>query len=147
MTRNERFLDQKKSMWNYLKMKVHTSDKWKEIYKDDRVAYEFMLQERYGNKRRKVASCKDLTLNELFDLVKSLTGMEDSRNEDFKGLAASFKQVKYMKDLWAKKARNPSDKALLAFVNRQTGKEYLDLSSVLRTDIRKIIPALQNMKG
>jgi len=148
MINKDRWADNKKGMWNYLKMKIHTSDMWKDVFRDDRAAYETMLHDRYGNKKRKVMSCKELTLNELFDLVKYMTGLENSGvNKDHAAMAASFKQVKFMTDLWRNKARNVSDKALLAFIKRQTGKEYMNVSSVLRTDMRKILPALQAMNN
>lgn len=49
--------------------RVHCCDKYKEIYRDDRLSWEDMLRENYG-----VASSKSLSIDDLKDLLAFLEG-------------------------------------------------------------------------
>jgi phage gp16-like protein len=92
------------------------------------------------------SSCADMAVPEL-DAVLSAMRRLGFRNParvspQEKGLA-SWRQLEYIKGMWAKCARNKNDAALLAFVKRITGADALrklDMESA-----RAVIHALRGM--
>lgn len=59
---------------------------------------------------------------------------------------ASKRQLWAIKNGWSKVGRDPSDKALNAFIKRITGKFYESLSWMTRRDAQKVITALKKME-
>jgi phage gp16-like protein len=92
-------------------------------------------------------SCADMTERQLEAVLRAMrrNGFEQQprrvKPED-RG-AASLAQLEYIKGMWQKCARNKSDAALLAFVNRIAGVKSLRFLTVQAA--RKVILALRDM--
>jgi hypothetical protein len=91
-------------------------------------------------------SCADMTVPELESVLDALRHHGFSRSRrvtpDEKGFA-TYRQLEYIKGMWAVCARNKSDAALLAFEKRITGVaalKELDVESA-----RAVIHALRDM--
>lgn len=125
---------------------LHISRRYREYFKDEKEEYRELLQEHYG-----VDTSKKLTINQLITLVDYMNFKDvklptyKRRGDEF-GARATKPQLEMMKGLWNSFADNPTDTALLAFVNRQTKKTYLYVYMVSKTEAQKIIPVLQRMK-
>jgi phage gp16-like protein len=92
-------------------------------------------------------SCADMTMRQLSAVLKALrgNGFEQSPRRvkpDEKGLA-TMAQLEYIKGMWQKCARNKSDAALGAFVQRIAGVDALRFMNVALA--RKVILALRDM--
>jgi hypothetical protein len=92
------------------------------------------------------SSCADMTVPELESVLDALRRHGFARRRrvtpDEKGFA-TYRQLEYIKGMWAVCARNKSDAALLAFVKRITGADALkelDIESA-----RDVIHALRDM--
>jgi hypothetical protein len=92
-------------------------------------------------------SCADMTMRQLAAVLRAMrgNGFEQSPRRvkpDEKGLA-TMAQLEYIKGMWKKCARNKSDEALLAFVNRIAHVKALRFLTVHTA--REIILALRDM--
>jgi hypothetical protein len=92
-------------------------------------------------------SCADMTLRQLTAVLKAMrgNGFEQAHRRvrpEEKGMA-NLAQLEYIKGMWQKCARNKSDDALLAFVNRIARVKSLRFLTV--ETARQIILALRDM--
>ena len=92
-------------------------------------------------------SCADMTVRQLETALRAMRkhGFEPAPRRvkpEEKGLA-SLAQLEYIKGMWAKCARNKSDKALLAFVNRIA--KVKTLRFLCPASAQKVILALRDM--
>jgi len=123
-------------------MKVHTSKLYQEVYRHDRELYEEMLKNHFGKQ-----SSKELDIDQLVALVDFLNGKKEQLPRMIKKDAASFSQVRMIKELWDKVARDKSDDALRAFMHRITKNLYLHTDKIGKKDAQKVIVALKKMES
>ena len=119
---------------------VHTSQRYRNYYRDNRDEYEALLQRSFGKQ-----SSKALKVGELIMLVDYLN-MKRSSLPEFKPTGASAPQLYKIEQLWSSKARDKSTEALLGFVARITSKSMKVLSELGKEDAVKVIVALEAMQ-
>jgi hypothetical protein len=123
---------------------LHISRRYKEYYSNNKDEYKELLQEHYG-----VDSSKELTIDQLIIFVDYMNFKRDElpKYEANGEELCTKKQLSTMKGLWESFASIPTEAALLKFANRQTGKTYLHLHMISKTEAQKIIPVLKTMKN
>lgn len=119
---------------------VHTSQRYRNYYRDNRDEYEALLQNSFGKK-----SSKALSVGELIMLVDYLN-MKRSSLPEFEQAKASAPQLYKIEQLWSAKARDKSTAALLGFVERITSKRLNVLSDLGKGEAAKLIVALEAMQ-
>ena len=119
---------------------IHISKRYQEYYKNDREAYELILEDRYG-----VSSSKKLTIDQLKAFVKWLNYKTDELKQDKKKSTATEPQLHKIRELWHSVARTPTDEALRAFIYKITCKHYLHIDALTKTDAQKMIVVLEKM--
>lgn len=117
---------------------IHTSPRYRNHYKENREEYEQLLAEHFGHR-----SSKQLTITQLKQL-KAYMHME--RSLPHRKLA-SPQQLYKVNELWAVKARTPTDAALLAFATRICGRTPAQLPDLTAAEAQKVIIALDNLGG
>ena len=135
--------------------KIHIGKKYLGLSDDD---YRILLKCSTDGMRLKPAvgeqSTKKMTIGELKEVLLSMKAMgfdyrkKDEQKKYFTVSASDTKklsdrQVKYIKGLWWKKAKNPSEETLKVFIGRLTGKN--SLSECGQTEANILITALNNM--
>lgn len=135
--------------------KIHIAKKQLGLSEDD---YRSLLGQRYG-----VDSSKALTNTQAADLLAAFEalgwqpaapspaaaqrrGWGKARYEHLAGRAgmATPRQLRKIEASWRSLARNPSDAALLAFLERQTGIKRMEW--LRKTDVPAVLTALKHMK-
>jgi len=120
---------------------LHISKRYQEYYKENRDAYKELLSEYFG-----VESSLELGIEELIGLVDWMNFKRDvlpMRKEP----NCTKAQLVMMQGLWREVARNTSEEALLAFVQRIIHKRYLHLHMLSKTEAQKVIPVLKKMQN
>lgn len=140
----------KKQIWKRrdLNIKIHTSKRYIQNYKDNQDEYVELLQEHFG-----ASSSKDLDLTNLIifnDYMNCKTlklpyRKTKAKSTLCKGLVTKA-QLKMIVGLWNDFARDKSDEALLEFVNKQTKKLYMHVHMISKPEAQQIIPILKKMK-
>jgi hypothetical protein len=92
-------------------------------------------------------SCADMTGRQLMAVLRAMRkngfGYHDGRVKPSEKGLATMAQLEYIKGMWRKCARNKSDEALLAFVNRIAHVKALRFLTVYTA--REVILALRDM--
>ncbi len=119
---------------NYLLKRVHTADRYLQVYAHDRELYEEMLKNLFG-----VKSAKDLSIDELQKLTAFLESGKRVAN------TPTTNQINYIKLLWSKKAVYKDMFSLLKFIKRVTKKEIKELEELTKKEATYIIAALMRL--
>jgi len=119
---------------------VHVSQKYRAYYHEHKDEYRDILERHFGER-----SSKDLNIAQLVVLVKWLNyALPDMPIIKDRSKEATQRQIALMHALWQSYARDHSDSALRAFVNKITKKTYLHLDRLSKADATKCIVALKN---
>lgn len=129
-----------KAAYDSLVKKVHTSQRYRNYYSDNRDEYEALLKRSFGKQ-----SSKALKIYELIMLVDYLN-MKRSTLPEFKPTGASAPQLYKIEQTWSVKARDKSVTALMEFAKRIIKKEYKSLNELEFNEAQKMILALEKLK-
>lgn len=114
---------------------IHCAPKYVYVYKDDRPAWEALLQDGFGKR-----SSADLRIDQLIRLRDFLDNKAHSLAEQ-----ASTNKVGYLRTLWKQHARNPDEKSLLAFARKNTGLTLINLEALTTQQASGLIAAIKRM--
>ena len=103
-----------KKLKNKLLAAIHTAERYRTLYADDRESWRQLLRSHYG-----VESSKDLSIDHLIELLEWLKMRKASLEVRLD--RASPAQLHKLRQLWEAYARDPSERALLHFVARYQG--------------------------
>jgi len=115
--------------------KIHLADKYVTHfakYEDD---YRNMLEQHFGKR-----SAAHLTINQLILLLDFLNGKKANPIERI-----TKAQSEYIQKNWESKARDPSRRALMNFVNSNTGLTLISLSALTKKQASGIINAVNRL--
>jgi len=118
---------------------IHCTPRYRELYADDREAYEALLQEHFGVESSTQMDISDLIV--LLDYMKMRRDALPSRQSGPK--RASEAQIYRLRQLWESYARDPGDAALLRFVARYEGAIPLRVDLLSAKGAQKAIVALR----
>ncbi len=121
-----------------LLMKIHISETYLKLYKDNRTAWVEFLQTYY-----KVKSSSTLSIEDLINLTDFLSNKQIAP-QTRKGFASKM-QLSKIKELWNQKARDKSDKALMEFIYRITKERYIKFELLSKIEATKVIIGLSKM--
>ncbi len=117
---------------------IHTSPRWRNHFGENREAYEELLQDHFGHRSSAKLSITQLQqLNSYMQMERSLPRRK----------LASPQQLFKMSEIWAEKARTPTDAALLVFAARICGRTPDSLPDLSPAEAQKVIIALSKMGG
>jgi len=117
---------------------VHLSQRYKNYYKDNKDEYIELLQKHFG-----VKSSKDLSISELIELKEYLNFKRESLST--KELITK-PQLKLIRELWEKKARDKSERALIWFLKKFEGELKIRQEFFSKRAATKAIIALRKMR-
>ena len=116
---------------------AHTLKNSHHVFCDDDARRD-ILEERYG-----VRSFKDLTIEELEEVVAMLRGVEVQEAQT--GIKATKKQVRCIKILWQRHAREKQAASLLRWIGRTIGITPIRVEFLTRTQASAVITGLCRM--
>jgi len=116
--------------------KIHLADSYISFYKENEKDYRDMLQQSF-NKR----SAADLTINQLIALLDFLNGKRANPIERI-----TRAQIDFIEKEWELNARDKSKRALMRFVNNNTGLTLIRLDALTKQQATGIISAIKRMK-
>jgi len=122
-----------------LKRQIHLSSRYIHYFKDDREAYEELLTKHFG-----VTSSTKLKIDELV-MLRDYMNHETEELPIYEPEKATEPQLSLMRLIWSRYAQDVSDKALIAFINHNFTKKYVQPAEISLTDAQKIIPVLKKM--
>ena len=111
--------------------RIHQAPLYKQMDED---TYRDMLEQNF-NKR----SAADLNLTQLNLLLDYLNNKRQNLTEH-----ATVAQQKYIKDLWKRKANNPTEKALFELVSHKFNKTIISLNALIKNEAGGIINIINN---
>ena len=118
---------------------IHCTPRYRNLYADDREAYEALLQEHFG-----VRSSTQMEISDLIELLEYMKMRRDSLPHKKAGAnRASEAQIYRLRQLWKQYARDPGDAALLRFVSRCEGAIPLRVDLLSAKGAQKAIVALR----
>ena len=115
--------------------KIHSAPMYIALYKDDRPAWEHMLQRAFG-----VTSSAKLTIKQLLNLLDFLQG-----NNRYAGEYITDNQIRYIRHVWQQKAHHKDEKHLLAFARRTCQATPISLSLLTRHQASGLIAAIKRL--
>jgi len=119
---------------------VHLSKRYREYYSEHKDEYRELLLKHYS-----VSSSRELNIDELIELKDYLNFKRDSLGESKELITKA--QIKLIRELWSKVARDKSERALLWFLKRFEGELKLNLELVSKRGATKAIIAIKKMRG
>lgn len=119
---------------------LHISPRYINLYKNDDELYREFLHENFG-----VKSSKELDIESLKNLVEYMN-FKGELKQASKSYKITQNQVNYLLSLWQERSLYKDIYSLLAFCKKIIKKELVSIEDMSKTEAKKMILAVQNMK-
>lgn len=119
---------------------VHSSEVYKDVYKDDRDLYEAMLENTFG-----VTSSKKLSIEELINLNNFMNKKGELRVAP-KKVGATTNQINFIKTLWTHNSRKKDLTSLLTQVKKVIKRDVNALENLRKDEAGRVIASIKNIK-
>jgi len=121
---------------------IHVSHRYRDYFIYQREEYEELLHEHFG-----VTSSKHLNIDQLVMLCDWMNFRIDILPvQKKKADLVTPAQLTTIRGMWSQYAKDTSDEALLKFVKKIIGEQYLHIKSLKLEEAQKIIPVLDKMQ-